>query len=34
MLRALARVGDTLVATRSSNARSLPAAELAASAGR
>ena len=29
MLRALSAVGDTLVATQSSNARALPAAELA-----
>ena len=34
ILERLARVGDTLVATRSSNDRSLPARELAASAGR
>ena len=30
MLRALSAVGDALVATRSANARALPAAELAA----
>ena len=30
MLRALSAVGDTLVATRSANARALPADELAA----